>query len=163
LARFVAGSITEVWPGAFVGSGLIANPAAWKFSNKVSTIFVASRTTYRDSGWVFLNDAVPLLFDDAFDGITVGQLAKLLKIFSLHPPEAGRYAFLCQGGLNRSSLMACLWRWWHTQYQMAKIIQELKDARLRTDPQIDVLCNEQFVNDLLSFDSPLTDRIGEAR
>lgn len=140
---------------------MVPNPAAWKYQNKVDIIFLASRSTYRDFGWTYLNNAVPLFFDDAFDGVTVGQVAKLLKIFSLHPPEAGRYAFLCQGGLNRSSFMACLWRWWHTQREMGKIIQELVDARYRAG--VCVLINEQFVSDLLSVDSPLSHRIGEVR
>lgn len=154
--QYVAGSITEVWPGCFVGSGMVRDPAAWKRDHKVDAVFIASHSTYRDYGWVYLNDAIPLCFDDNFDGLTVGQLATLLRFLALYPPEAGRYAFLCQAGLNRSSVMACLWRWWHTKQPMSRIVGDLKRAR----HQFSVLYNEQFCDDLLSLDRPLSSQIG---
>ena len=149
MAKYIAGSVTQVWPGIFSGSAMIANPPAWKRGANIDIAFVMSRSTYMDYGWHTVQGVVPLYFDDTPEGLTVGQVARLIR--TLHVYSNARVACLCQAGLNRSSFVACLYRWLHTNHSMANIVRELTDARVK-DGVYDVLCNRAFVADLLSCD-----------
>lgn len=150
-------SITEVWPRVWVGSGLVPDPEAFVRSTGVRHVVIASPSAYREGRWHLVRESLlarvqPLYFRDGpLDAAAAFKLA--LRVADV--PHAADYpvAFLCYGGVNRSSLLACMYRWANARPMepMRHVVRQLRDARREVNP----LGNSDFAAFLDAVDEPL--------
>ena len=141
----VSASVTQVWPGVWVGSGMVPNPRDLMRELGVTLIVVASPTAY--DRWKGIPEVHPILFDDTEEMTPHMAYRLLLRVTQL--PKAEEVAFLCYAWENRSCFLAGLWLWWRG------IMTANQAAGLMVQTRPNALNNRTLRGLLLALDKPL--------